>query len=99
MSNNKFSFSSAGTGTIARTAVLILALANQIFAACGKPMIPVEDEDLSALITTGITVGAAVAAWWKNNSVTMHAQTADEYLKSLKRGEPARTKADATICN
>ena len=29
-------------GTIARTAVLLLALTNQLLSACGKPVLPIE---------------------------------------------------------
>ena len=33
---------SISAGTIARTAVLLLALTNQILSACGKPVLPIE---------------------------------------------------------
>ena len=69
--------------TIARTAVLILALANQILSATGHSPIPVDDAQLEQLISTGITVGAAIWAWWKNNSFTKEAIAADNYLESL----------------
>lgn len=69
--------------TMTRTAVLILALANQILSATGHSPIPVDDAQLEQLISTGITVGAAIWAWWKNNSFTKEAIAADNYLESL----------------
>lgn len=69
--------------TLTRTAVLILALANQILSATGHSPIPVEDAQLEQLISTGLTVGAAIWAWWKNNSFTKEAIAADNYLESL----------------
>lgn len=69
--------------TITRTAVLILALANQILSATGHSPIPVDDAQLEQLISTGITVGAAIWAWWENNSFTKEAIAADNYLESL----------------
>ena len=69
--------------TVTRTAVLILALANQILSATGHSPIPVDDAQLEQLISTGITVGAAIWAWWKNNSFTKEAIAADNYLESL----------------
>lgn len=69
--------------TLTRTAVLILALANQILSATGHSPIPVDDAQLEQLISTGITVGAAIWAWWKNNSFTKEAIAADNYLESL----------------
>lgn len=69
--------------TMTRTAVLILALANQILSATGHSPIPVDDAQLEQLISTGMTVGAAIWAWWGNNSFTKEAIAADNYLESL----------------
>ena len=69
--------------TVTRTAVLILALANRILSATGHSLIPVDDAQLEQLISTGMTVGAAIWAWWKNNSFTKEAIAADNYLDSL----------------
>lgn len=69
--------------TLTRTAVLTLALMNQILSATGHSPIPVDDAQLEQLISTGMTVGAAIWAWWKNNSFTKEAIAADNYLESL----------------
>lgn len=69
--------------TLTRTAVLILALMNQILSATGHSPIPVDDAQLEQLISTGMTVGAAIWAWWENNSFTKEAIAADNYLESL----------------
>ena len=71
-------------GTVARTAVLGLALANQILSACGKPLLPIDSEQLEQLVTAGCTTAAAIWAWWENNSFTKEALAADSYLESLK---------------
>ena len=72
-------------GTITRTAVLALALINQILSALGKSVLPIESAQLEQLISTGFTVGAALAAWWKNNSFTPEAIEADEFMARLKK--------------
>lgn len=69
--------------TMTRTAVLVLALVNQILSATGHSLIPVDDAQLEQLISTGMTVGAAIWAWWKNNSFTKEAIAADNYRDSL----------------
>ena len=46
-------------GTIARTACLALALTNQILSAAGKPVLPIQDDQLESLVTTGLTVAAS----------------------------------------
>ena len=77
--NNKIS-----AGTIARTAVLLLALTNQILSACGKPVLPIESATVEQLVTAGITTVAALIAWWKNNSLTQAALAADEVYEQKK---------------
>ena len=73
------------TATIARTAVLLLALTNQVLSACGKPLLPLESQTVEQLVTAGITTVAALVAWWKNNSFTPAAIQADGYLARLKK--------------
>lgn len=77
------------TQTIIRTSVLALALMNQILSVTGKSPLPIEDAQIEALVSAGMTLAAAVWAWWKNNSVTAAARQADEYLEALKSGEAA----------
>lgn len=80
MNNNKIS-----AGTIGRTAVLMLALANQILSALGKPLLPIDSAQLEQLITADITTVAALVAWWENNSFSTAAIKADSYLENLKK--------------
>lgn len=70
--------------TLARTAALALALTNQVLSACGRPVLPIESAAVEQLVTTGLTVAAALASWWKNNSFTPAAIQADDYLEQLR---------------
>ena len=72
-------------GTLTRTAVLGLALANQLLSAVGKPLLPIDNAQLEQMISTGFTVGAALAAWWKNNSFTKEAIQADAFMARMKK--------------
>lgn len=72
-------------GTIARTAVLLLALTNQVLSALGKPVLPIESAQLEQIVTTGITTVAALVAWWQNNSFTPEAIKADAEYDRLKK--------------
>ena len=71
--------------TLARTAVLALALINQLLSAMGKPVLPIESTTVEQLVTAGITTVAALINWWKNNSFTAAAVAADSYLARLKQ--------------
>lgn len=70
--------------TIARTAVLVLALANQVLSVAGLSPLPIDSATLEPWVTTGLTTAAAIWAWWKNNSFTPEAIRADELLKEMR---------------
>ena len=70
--------------TIARTVCLLLALANQVLSALGKPVLPIESATVEQLVTAGITTVTALVAWWKNNSFTPAALEADKTFDRLK---------------
>ena len=70
--------------TLARTAALALALTNQVLSAVGKPILPIESAQLEQLISSGLTVAAALASWWNNNSFTPEAIHADELLDQMQ---------------
>lgn len=78
--NNKIS-----AGTITRTAVLALALINQLLSALGKPVLPIESGTLEQLISTGFTTVSALVNWWFNNSFTKEALAADAEFERLKK--------------
>ena len=73
------------TATIVRTACLLLALANQVLSAMGKPIIPIESSTVEQLVTAGITTVAALITWWNNNSFTKEAIQADNVMETLKK--------------
>lgn len=78
------------SGTIARTAILVLALVNQILTATGHNIINISDESINTLISTGFTIISAVLAWWKNNSFTQSALKADEVMREGKENGGSR---------
>lgn len=71
-------------GTIVRTALLGLALINQLLVYSGHSVLPITDQTLELVITNGFTLVASLMAWWKNNSFTKKAIAADQVLKESK---------------
>lgn len=69
-------------GTITRTACLILAIVNSGLAIFGKSPLPIDNEELTQVISFIFTTVASVIAWWENNSFTQKALEADELMKS-----------------
>ena len=73
--------------TIIRTVVLILALVNNCLTMAGHSPLPIEDEQVTNLLSMIFTIGAALWGWWKNNSFTPAAIEADAYMAQLKNAE------------
>ncbi|RKI90417.1 phage holin [Parablautia intestinalis] len=70
--------------TIVRTAVLAFALINQVLTISGYSPLPFTDDGVGQAVSMALTAAASAWAWWKNNSFTQPAITADEHLKALK---------------
>ncbi|AJA42488.1 holin [Alkalihalobacillus alcalophilus ATCC 27647 = CGMCC 1.3604] len=75
-------------GTLIRTIVLILALANQIFAMFGIEKLPLDEAGVTNIVELGyllfsavLTIVAAMIAWFKNNYVTKTGKKQKETLK------------------
>lgn len=72
------------SGTFIRTVILAFSLANQLLVVIGKSPIPISNEELEMLISTSVTIIAALIAWWKNNSFTDAAIKADQVMAEVK---------------
>ena len=59
--------------------------------------IELEDETITVLINALFTVAAAIWSWWKNNSVTKAAVTADQVLDAIREGTITATEIAETI--
>ena len=74
-------------GTLVRTVTLVVALLNLVLTSFGKNPLPFSDEQIYTGLSALVTVAAALAAWWKNNSFTCCARQADEVAtRGLHRG-------------
>lgn len=71
---------------IIRTVLLVLALINQALVMAGHSPLPIEDEQITELITLGFTVIMAIWNWWKNNNVTTNAKIAQQIKNGLDKG-------------
>ena len=85
------------TDTIVRTVVLGISLINQIIVMCGLNPLPFADDERYAFVSTLVTVAAAIWSWWKNNSLTKSAQTADEVKDAIKAGTITTDDVDSLV--
>ncbi|MNI85063.1 Phage lysis protein, holin [compost metagenome] len=67
--------------SVVRTVVLAIAMTNQLLTAAGKSPLPIEDETVDVLISTGFTVVVSVWTWWKNNYISKKGQEQKQVLE------------------
>lgn len=74
-------------GAAIRTGLLLLALVNTVLQLFGLEVLPFTEADVEAALSALFLAGAALSAWWKNNSFTKEAKEADKELKRKKARE------------
>lgn len=65
---------SISAGTITRTVLLFVSLINLVLGAFGMSPLPIDSEQLNALISSVFTIIMAIIAWWKDNDITEKAR-------------------------
>lgn len=80
--------SKVSVGTITRTALLILALINQVLTIMGRPVIALDNETVTQFISLAATIATSLWAWWKNNSFTAAALAGDEAMNKYREEHP-----------
>ncbi|TYS31748.1 phage holin [Bacillus pumilus] len=75
-------------GTVIRTVLLFMALINQTLIIFGKPVLPIEEDQITSLAETLylafsmiFTIVTTLVAWFKNNYVTDKGKLQKEILK------------------
>ena len=67
-------------GTWARLILMVISLVNMALAAAGKAPIPADYNEIYTIVSVVFSVLVGISAYWKNNSFTEAAQTADKFL-------------------
>ncbi|APT45952.1 phage holin [Bacillus safensis] len=75
-------------GTVIRTVLLFMALINQALIMFGKPVLPIDEDQVTSLADTLYLAGSMIftmvttlVAWFKNNYVTDKGKLQKEVLK------------------
>lgn len=75
------------TGTIVRTIVLAVMLINEVLIRFGITPFELDESLIYEFVSAVGLIGASVWSWWKNNSFTNEAKTADIVMHALKDGK------------
>lgn len=74
-------------GTIVRTILLLITIANMALQHFNIDIIKVDESEIASVVEYIIQIAIIVVGFWKNNSYTDKAIKADEFLKNLKETE------------
>lgn len=84
---NKINLKGITSEAITNVFILVIALINAILQMLGINTLPIESEEISAIISGVFLVGTALWNTWKNRNVTTVAQEVQQIADAVKNGE------------
>lgn len=83
----KFNLKGITSEAVINIALLALALINAVLQMFGINTLPIEDTDISAIISGAFVVVTALYNTWKNRNLSTASQIAQEVTDAIKNGE------------
>ena len=84
---NKINLKGITSEAITNVFILVIALINAILQMLGINTLPIENEEVSAIVSGVFLVGMALWNTWKNRNVTTVAQEVQQIADAVKSGE------------
>lgn len=84
---NKINLKGVTSEAITNVLILVVALINAILQMLGINTLPIENEELSAIVSGVFLVGMALWNTWKNRNITTVSQEVQQIADAVKSGE------------
>ena len=84
---NKINLKGVTSEAITGVLILIVALINAVLQMCGINTLPIENEEISVIVSSIFVISAALYNTWKNRNVTPASQIAQQVTDMIKNGE------------
>ena len=84
---NKINLKGVTSEAITSVLILVVALINAILQMFGINTLPIENEEISAIVSGVFLVGMALWNTWKNRNVSTASQVAQQITDAIKNGE------------
>ena len=84
---NKINLKGITSEAITNVGILVVALINAILQMLGINTLPIENEEISAIVSGVFLVGMALWNTWKNRNVSTASQVAQQITDAIKNGE------------
>ena len=83
---NKINLKGITSEAVTGVLILVVALINAILQMLGINTLPIEDKEISVIVSGVFVVGASLYNTYKNRNVTTGAQEVQQILDGLKHG-------------
>lgn len=84
---NKINLSGVTAEAVAGVFILMVALVNAVLQMFGINTIPIANEDVSSIVSTGFLIVTTLYNVYKNRNISTASQVAQSVTDSIKRGE------------
>ena len=84
---NKINLKGVTKEAVTGILILLVALINAILQMFGIETLPINNEEVSTIISTIFLIVTALYNTWKNRNLTTASQTAQEITNAIKNGE------------
>ena len=84
---NKINLKGVTSEAVTGVLILVIALINAVLQMFGINTLPIENEEISVIVSGVFVVGAALYNTWKNRNITPASQIAQQVTDMIKNGE------------
>ena len=84
---NKINLRGITAETVTGILILLLALVNATLQMFGINALPIENEEVTNIVSTVFLIATALWNTWKNRNITTASQVAQNITDSIKNGE------------
>lgn len=94
---NKINLKGITAETVTGILILLLALVNATLQMFGINTLPIENEEVTNIVSTVFLIATALWNTWKNRNITTASQVAQNITDSIKNGEVLADDIDELI--
>lgn len=84
---NKINLKGITSEAVTGVLILVIALINAVLQMFGINTLPIENEEISVVVSGVFVIGAALYNTWKNRNITPASQIAQQVTDMIKNGE------------
>ena len=84
---NKINLKGITSEAVTGVLILVIALINAVLQMFGINTLPIENEEISVVVSGVFVIGAALYNTWKNRNITPASQVAQQVTNMIKNGE------------